>query len=435
MINSDSNLEPNAELDELDSILESPCALNSQDSDNSDFKSKSKNSFDDLWILEPPEIKPAIFNTANEQAYPVYPCISSLVGKSRSGKTIYLSYAMKRWANYEEAFGLVPTGEIRAVCIAHNKVDGIDCINPAKQGKFMHMANLTELIRDVCVYRFVNVIFIDNFRLLFSRTNIRISDQEFYDILSDLSFKHGVYIIVSHSSKSNSMDDSFFGVTYITKTDSHIDLVFDWRTKEIKRQVFFGNEKDELIPESETALSDRLEEEQFEKYGGYEQLQRLLSYFKEGKAQVSNISKLMSLPRTTTYRLISKAKEDGYLSQDGARSSYSLSYKGNEIIERKERFTDLIKPSDYELYARFRKETFDKKAASIETKIANIEKMILAGSPSILIGKSELSEWEAWKVKNSVNSTVELTEQAEQAEQPELAEQAEQTEQENKDVS
>jgi hypothetical protein len=380
---------------------------------------------DSLWLSDLPEKHPALFTTANEQAFPVFPCASILLGKPRSPKSVYSAYAGKRWRSGLEAFGLVPTSDIRPVFISREKPKGIeDCLNPFMG--FVTQQYFLDVIQRIC--HSFNVIIIDDFNLLFFRLRdlgptpldekcikMPASERRAYigDLLSGICRQFGVYIIVLHSCKSESdcVADSFYGVSRIVETtDEYLDLEFDWRTKIISQRVLFGSGMNELIAEPETALSDRLEETNFEKYGGYEQLRELLFCFKDHNANIRYVSTSMRIPQTTIFRLVSRAKVDGYLSQNSSRSSYSLSQKGKEIIEKTERLSDLLKPSEYEQYAHFQKEKYDK-------ALANIEKKILAGSPSITIGKSVLTEFEAWKAKNSVKFTVEQVEQAEQEEQ------------------
>ena len=388
----------------------------------------SDDGFDSLWLPDLPEEHAALFKTANEQAFPVFPCTSILLGKHRSGKTAYASYAGRYWKNGLEAFGLVPTDVIRPVFISREKPKGIDdCLNPFMN--FITQQYFLDVIEGICNRGF-NVIFIDDFNLLLSRLqdlgptpldekSLKMSTSErreyIGDLLSGICRQFGVYIIVLHSCKSESdcVADSFYGVSRIVKTtDEYLDLEFDWGTKKIPQRVLFGSGMNELIAESETALSDRLEEANFEKYGGYERLRELLLCFKDKNADIRYVSTSVRLPQTTAYRLMTEAKADRYLSQNGNRSPYSLSQKGKEIIEKTQRLPDLLKPLEYEHYVRFLKEKYNK-------LLVDIEKKILAGKPSISIGKSVLTEFEAWKAKNSVEFTVEQVEQAEQAEQEE----------------
>jgi hypothetical protein len=361
----------------------------------------------------------ALFKTADKYAYNVYPCASLFAAKPHAGKSIYLPYAIKRWENKDEAFGLVPNNEffsteVRPICLALDRgeiIQGIKCINPFENHGKLSCETFSQLIEYLHRCGF-NVIFIDNLRALNFNLkdiplNLQVSDQQAFigDYLSKLSKKLGIYIMVlMHLSKSkgvgvdiqdtilgtNGIVGSYQGACYITnKTNSHIDLLFDWRTKLIERRVFFGSKLNELIPESETSRSERIEGEQYEKYGGYEHLRELLSHFKDGPVSVRSVMSCMKITSCKSISgLLKKAKEDGYLMQDTPRSSYRLTEKGFELVAYEEsagHVAELISLSDMELFYRFVKETLGRDASSVSA-----EKTIKI---------STYSKWKSWKEK------------------------------------
>jgi hypothetical protein len=152
--------------------------------------------------------------------------------------------------------------------------------------------------------------------------------------LSNLCKELGIYIFVlTDISKSKNLIDSFFGAAYIVETtDSYIDLSFDWHSKRIKRRVLFGDGANELIPETDDSMSERLEEEQLKKYGGYEGLWELLSHFKDGPVTVRDLMALMGNRSYKIHDLLVMAKNDRYLQQKSPRGSYRLTEKGCEVV-------------------------------------------------------------------------------------------------------
>jgi hypothetical protein len=380
-----------------------------------------------MLLSDSTEGKYALFKTADRFAYDVYPCASLFAAKPHAGKSIYLPYAIKRWKNNEEAFGLVPnndfsSNQVRPICLALDRgevIKGIECINPFENYGKLSCETFIQLIDYLhrCGY---NVIFIDNLRALnFNLKDIpqslQVSDQQAFigDYLSNLSKRFGIYLMVlMHLSKSkgvgieiqdailgtNGIVGSYQGACYITsKTNFHIDLLFDWRTKLIERRVFFGSNLNELIPESETSHSERIEGERYDKYGGYGYLRELLSHFKDGPISVRS---LMSCMKISSFKsisgLLTKAKADGYLMQDTSRSPYRLTEKGGNIVTCEESVgsvADLISPSEMGLFYRFIKEILGKDVPSVPT-----ENMLKA---------STYSKWKSWKAEN-VDSAVKM---------------------------
>jgi predicted transcriptional regulator len=380
-------------------------------------------NIDSFRVSDSPETKkPALFKTADNYAYEVHPCACLFAGKPHAGKSIYLPYAVNRWKNYHEAFGLFPTTEIHPVCFALDRgesIPEIECIDPFSVLGKLSCTVFSQLIEQLCTptlvtYKPVNVIFIDNLRALCSHLNgipqsLQVSDQQAFigDFLSKLAARLGVYIFVlMHLSKSkdrvtdiqdailgtNGIVGSYHGACYITeKTNSYIDLLFDWRSKIIKRRVLFGDGLNELTSESADSLFERLEEKKFEKYGGYGLLREFLSQFKNGPVPIRNLMSSMNISSTKKImNLIKQAREDEYLFKESARSSYQLTKKGWEVVEAEEivgSVKNLISSSDLELFYRFTKEILGRERSRI--------------TPQSGIFVSTYSKWKIWKEKNS----------------------------------
>ena len=368
--------------------------------------------FNSYRVSDSPESKkPALFITADKHSYEVYPCAALFAGKPHAGKSVYLPYAAKRWANREEAFGLVPVDEIRPVCFPLDRgeiIHGIDPINPFEKGN-LSCGDFSQFIEGLCECGLCNVIFIDNLRALCSHLkdipqNLQVFDQQAFigDFLSKLSARLGVYIFVLHHlSKSkgkggdiqdailgtNGIVGSYRGACYITeKADSHIDLFFDWRLKDIRRRVMFTDKPNELIPEPKDSLLERLEEARYEKYGGYELLHELLSQFKDGPVSVRALMASMNKKSSKMMNdLLKKAKGDGYLLKDHPKSSHYLSEKGREVVAFEVSagcVADLIFSSHRELFNLFIKESLGRDPSSF--------------SLGTEISMSTFSKWKAW---------------------------------------
>jgi len=381
--------------------------------------------FESYRISDSPESKmPAIFKSADDHGYEIPPCACLFAGKPHAGKSIYLRYAVNRWKDYHEAFGIFPfihEKPINAVCFALDRgesISGVECMDPFSKLGRLTCDVFSQLIESFYFSRLygpnpVRVIFIDNLRALTSKlTDIplspQVSDQQAFigEFLSKLAVKLGIYIFVlMHLSKSkdrvtdiqdailgtNGIVGSYRGACYIVeKTNSYIDLQFDWRVKLIKRRVLFGDKQDELIPEDPAALFERLEEKSYAKFGGYERLRQLLSQFKDGPITVP--ATMLSMKITSTqkmWKMLKEAKEDGYLFKDGPRSSYQLTDKGRKVVELEETagaIDSLIVPSDRELFYRFAKEIFGKDSSAIHSVK--------------FLTMSTYSKWKEWREKN-----------------------------------
>jgi hypothetical protein len=288
--------------------------------------------------------------TSPDVGYSIPPCMCSFVGKARCGKTAYSVYATRQWKKGEEAFGLVPFEDVRPVFISANFIEGIDCID-FQQLNYYSPDVIMTVFDYLCVTCEFNVIFIDSIRILISR--LKASEQQVYDILSGLSQKLGVYIfILMNSSKSNDLSDYFFGAaSVVEKKDKCIDLSFDWCSRKITQRVFFGTGINELIPESESSLSERLDEQRFGKYNGFEGVKELLLYFINGPATVRFVKDSMTgNSMKMTYSLLKTAKEDGFLQKDNSpRSPYRLTERGCAI---------LVGKKNADTYYRFLEDTF-----------------------------------------------------------------------------
>jgi hypothetical protein len=326
-----------------------------------ELKARLGFDLDSLWVSSLVEKKPAFFNTVDGDT--VFPCTCFFAGEHRSGKTAYLSYAVKRWDNKQEAFGLVPTTEIRAFCIAANSVIGVDTIN--FQPDSFSQDVLSKVIQYLCVNGSYNVVFIDDLGMLLDKIydfmdmkQLKVPEQQVFmgKVLSDISLKLGIYIIVSMNMHKSKIVDSYFGNASVVKSDSYIDLLFDWRMKPIKRRVMFGNSVGELIPESETSLSSRLEEEWFSKYGGYEKLYEFLIHFRKGPVTIRVLMNLMEKKSyKEVYGLVVMARNDGYLTMIGPKTPYFLTEKGFGVIKEETagRICDLICSGDLKFFSHF----------------------------------------------------------------------------------
>ena len=125
-------------------------------------------SYESLSLSVSSERKPALFETADKYAYPVYPTTCFLAGKPRSGKTAYLHYAVKRWKNNEEAFGLLPVEEIHFCVITLDVITAFNDYNDLKEELFK------QVITFFSTHRSCNVFFIDNFWEFFSCINMEL---------------------------------------------------------------------------------------------------------------------------------------------------------------------------------------------------------------------------------------------------------------------
>jgi hypothetical protein len=321
-----------------------------------------------LWLVDPSE-RAALFKTANEFSHPVFPCTCSFTGIARNNKKAYTSYAIRRWRNSEEAFGLIPNDEVRPVCVSSNQIEGIECIY--LQGSNFYISDPLWNLID-CLACSYNVIFVTNVRMIVSC--LKISEQQVYDTFSALRAKFGIYIFVlMNSSKSNNMSDCFFGAASIIETTAdYIDLSFNWRSGEMKGRVTFGTHINELFPESPTSLSERRSEALFDKYGGGEGLRELLLCFKEGPVGVRSVKDSMKgNSMKMTHTLLKSARNDEFLQQD-KHGHYRLTEKGCDVVMDKE-----IGP----IYYQFLEETFS---------------TVSPGTPKVLLDKSTLLKWQTW---------------------------------------
>ena len=341
---------------------------------------------DSLFLSDSPEKKPSLFK-AVEKDIPVYPCTCAFMAKPRSGRRSYMSYAAKRWSSKEEAFGIIPTTEIRSLCITTNRIKGIDCNSLIYSYRNFTSSTFSTAIKYFCADSY-NVFFITDFQMISSHLfpdpsipyPMTMSERQDNTarFLSNLSKELGIYFFVLMDvSKSKNLIDTFFGSAYIDKTtDSYVDLLFDWRAKRIKKRVFFGENANELIPETVYSLNERLEEEQLKIYGGYEGLWELLSHFKDGAVTVRVLMKLMKINSFKTISsLLQMAREDGYL-QKGGRS-HRLTEKGCEVIFENEK--------QGHAFYRFLEDT---------------SSMSIGDSLEVTLKKTTFSKWKSWRNKH-----------------------------------
>lgn len=308
----------------------------------------------------PPEERQALFKTVDD--YAVYPLATLFTGKPNSGKTAYVSYAVRRWKNGEEGFGLVPVANVHPVFIAFDRkegITGIECFDPFKINN-LSCGAFSQFIEELCCSGGYNVVFIDSLRallpyLLDTPHSLQVPYAYIGGLLAKTSEKLGIYIFalmdlaktkgkVADIQAAIRGDNTQKPCRIVETTDSHIDLLFNWRSKDIKRRVMFGNNQNEIYPESESALAERLEAERYEKYGGLEQLRYFLSLF-GGLYYSKTIRHVMSSTGWSSNKihgLMVLAKSDGYLRQAGLRrGSYYLSEKGHEIVGQPDEPLDL----------------------------------------------------------------------------------------------
>jgi len=317
------------------------------------------------WFPDLPPVESlALFKT--EDAYPVFPLATLFTGNRHAGKSIYMSYAISRWKNGEEGFGLLPlpTSEIRPVCITLDREKGVSGIQCLKITESLSCEAFSQSIEKHCRSAGYNIVFIDDLKALRSHLPVNPSSKEGLDypniaaLLSALSECLGIYIFALFNlSKEKGIrvadiqaticgDEPHKACRIVETTNTYVDLVFNWRSKDIKKRVMFGPGRNELLPEPESAIAERLEAQRldYDKYGGVDVLKTLLEvFYLDGhpycppvRVVKDYLGKYLYGDRpclSRTYKLIVLAEEDGYLCQEAVnRGSYYLSEKGEKLI-------------------------------------------------------------------------------------------------------
>ena len=135
-----------------------------------------------------------------------------------------------------------------------------------------------------------------------------------------------------------------------------MDLLFPWCAKFIKLRAAYEKRLNELLlyAEYDNALVEYLDEQDYKKYGGEQNLVYFLRHF-IGDNRSGSLTTVRAVMDSTgwcsrkTHRLIVQAREDGFLLQNGNHGSHYLTEKGREAAWGPYDPLGLYEPSEIEL--------------------------------------------------------------------------------------